>query len=301
MSAADWIGYTSPPSVLHLEPTRMRFFAKAIGEDRPLYVDEAAAQAAGLPGLLAPPTWPFSAEMDSGQTDAVLAKLGIPFERLLHGEQGFVHHRPVYAGDTLTVRSRIKDVYSKKQGAMELVVKTSTVHNQHQDLVAEMRAVVVHLRDGTPSQPPPATPLPPWSGPLADLTAPEVGALLPSLTQPPLSRLTLALFAGASGDHNPIHVDLDFARHAGQPDVFAHGMLGMAWVGRLLTGWAPPSQLQRWQLRFMGLTRVGDVVQSQGRITAVEPCGSQKRVRVEVRHLNQDQQVLMAGEAEFLT
>ena len=45
----------------------------------------------------------------------------------------------------------------------------------------------------------------------------------------------LALFAGASGDHNPIHIDIDFARKAGMPDVFAHGMLSMAWLGRLLT------------------------------------------------------------------
>ena len=51
----------------------------------------------------------------------------------------------------------------------------------------------------------------------------------------PISRLTLALFAGASGDHNPIHVDLDFARAAGMDDVFAHGMLSMAYLGRMLT------------------------------------------------------------------
>jgi acyl dehydratase len=56
---------------------------------------------------------------------------------------------------------------------------------------------------------------------------------------PPISRATLALFAGASGDHNPIHIDLDVARSAGLDDVFAHGMLSMAYLGRLLTGWVP--------------------------------------------------------------
>ena len=61
---------------------------------------------------------------------------------------------------------------------------------------------------------------------------------LPELNIPPITRTTLALFAGASGDHNPIHIDLDFARAAGQDDVFAHGMLTMAYIGRLLTGWA---------------------------------------------------------------
>jgi acyl dehydratase len=66
-----------------------------------------------------------------------------------------------------------------------------------------------------------------------------VGAELPPLTLPPLTRHTLALYCGASGDHNPIHVDIDFAKAAGLPDVFAHGMLSMAWLGRLLTNWVP--------------------------------------------------------------
>ncbi len=53
----------------------------------------------------------------------------------------------------------------------------------------------------------------------------EAGQTLPPLTLPAINRTTLALFAGASGDHNPIHIDLDFAREAGMNDVFAHGML----------------------------------------------------------------------------
>ena len=58
----------------------------------------------------------------------------------------------------------------------------------------------------------------------------QVGDALPPLQLPPVDRTTLALFAGASGDHNPIHIDIDFARRAGMPDVFAHGMLS-AWPG----------------------------------------------------------------------
>ena len=43
-----------------------------------------------------------------------------------------------------------------------------------------------------------------------------------------ITRTTLALYAGASGDHNPMHIDIDFAKKAGFPDVFAQGMLVMA-------------------------------------------------------------------------
>src|SRR5438105_14396136 len=63
----------------------------------------------------------------------------------------------------------------------------------------------------------------------------QVGDEILPLTAQPISRLPLALFAGATGDHNPIHVDLDFARAAGMGDVFAHGMLSMAYLARMLT------------------------------------------------------------------
>ena len=66
----------------------------------------------------------------------------------------------------------------------------------------------------------------------------NVGDQLPPLAIVPINRTTLALYAGASGDHNPIHIDLDFARKSRMPDVFAHGMLSAAYLGRLLTGWA---------------------------------------------------------------
>ncbi len=61
------------------------------------------------------------------------------------------------------------------------------------------------------------------------------GTELQPLQVPPISRLTLALFAGVSGDHNPMHVDLDAAKLVSLSAVFAHGMLSMAYPGRLLT------------------------------------------------------------------
>jgi acyl dehydratase len=125
----------------------------------------------------------------------------------------------------------------------------------------------------------------------------KVGDELPELRLPPVDRATLALFAGASGDHNPIHIDLDFARRAGMPDVFAHGMLGMAWLGRLLTGWVPQAQLRRVDVRFQGITHLGNAVTCRGRVVEKlvsegEPC-----VRVEVSSVNQYGQVKIAGEA----
>ena len=67
----------------------------------------------------------------------------------------------------------------------------------------------------------------------------HVGMDLPSLRVEPISRKTLALFAGASGDHQPTHIDIDAAKAKGRDDVIAHGMLMMAYLGRVVTDLVP--------------------------------------------------------------
>ena len=138
-----WIGHALPTSEMALDRSRLRFFAKAIGETAPVYTDVAAAQAAGYADLPAPPTFLFGAELDSGVTVNLLGMLDVPIAKLLHGEQGFTYHRSACAGDTVTVESVIEDVYDKKNGALEFVVKTSRATNQKNELVAEMRTVLV--------------------------------------------------------------------------------------------------------------------------------------------------------------
>lgn len=139
-----WIGHELPPSELTLDRTRLRFFAKAIGETDPIYTELAAAREAGHADLPAPPTFLFAAELDSGAIDGLLALLEIPLAQVLHGEQSFTYHRVACAGDTLTVRSRIEDIYDKKGGALEFLVKTSHATNQRGEQVAELRSVLVY-------------------------------------------------------------------------------------------------------------------------------------------------------------
>jgi acyl dehydratase len=118
-----------------------------------------------------------------------------------------------------------------------------------------------------------------------------------SLQTEPISRLTLALFAGASGDHNPIHVDLDFARGAGMDDVFAHGMLSMAYLGRMLTNWIPQTALREFSVRFTAITHVHDRVVCSGRIVERFERNGEQLARVEVQAASQDGQVRVTGEA----
>ena len=138
-----WIGHELPASVLPIERSRLQFFAKAIGETDPIYTDAAAARDAGYPDLPAPPTFLFAAELDSGAGFALIQDLQIPIARLLHGEQSFTYHKPACVGDVVTVRSKVTDIYDKKNGALEFVVKTSRATNQHGELVAEMSSVIV--------------------------------------------------------------------------------------------------------------------------------------------------------------
>ena len=139
-----WIGHELPDSVMTIERSRLRFFAKAIGETNPVYTDLAAARAAGYADLPAPPTFLFGAELDSGASDRLVADLGIPFANLLHGEQRFTYHQPACAGDKVTVRSKLTDIYDKKGGALEFVVKQSQATNEAGVLLAEMRTILVY-------------------------------------------------------------------------------------------------------------------------------------------------------------
>ncbi|MEX3947405.1 MaoC family dehydratase [Paraburkholderia sp. EG287B] len=110
-----------------------------------------------------------------------------------------------------------------------------------------------------------------------------VGSALPPFAAPPLTRLTLALYAGASGDHNPIHVDLDFARRAGMPDVFAHGMLSMAYLGRLLTNWVPQQAIREFSVRFAAITHVGDAITCSGVVTERDEAARTVKVALTTR------------------
>ncbi|HXE46823.1 MAG TPA: MaoC family dehydratase N-terminal domain-containing protein [Ramlibacter sp.] len=137
------IGHTMPPFSVEVEKGRLRFFAKATGQDDPVYIDEASAQAAGHPGLPVPPTFLFCLEMESPNAAAIRELLGMDYRSLLHGEEGFSYHKIAYAGDTLTFEQRIADIYDKKDGALEFVVRKTRVTNQRHELVAELRCVTV--------------------------------------------------------------------------------------------------------------------------------------------------------------
>ena len=81
------------------------------------------------------------------------------------------------------------------------------------------------------------------------------------------------------------------------PDVFAQGMLGMAWLGRFLTSWAPQSRMRRFDARFLGITHLGNAISCQGKVVELLERNGECCARIEVSATNQYGQTKIAGEA----
>lgn len=129
------------------------------------------------------------------------------------------------------------------------------------------------------------------------MTAPEVGMTLEVLEVDPISRTTLALFAGGSGDHNPIHVDLDVAKSAGLDDVFAHGMLSMAYLGRLITNHFPVESLRSFSVRFAAITPILGQPTCTGRVSGIQDIDGERRATLELAITLADGTETLVGEA----
>lgn len=132
------------------------------------------------------------------------------------------------------------------------------------------------------------------AGAAGSTKAPHVGEQLPPLALPPLTRATLALYAGGSGDHIPLHIDADFAKGAGHRDVFMHGMLGVAYIMRMLTHWVPQERLQGFAVRFSAITYPGEQLTATGVVADVAADGT---ACVDVTLHNEAGEVKIAGRA----
>ena len=125
----------------------------------------------------------------------------------------------------------------------------------------------------------------------------KVDDALPPMAMPPITRQALAIYCGASGDHNPIHVDIDFAKESGLDDVIAHGMLIMAYMGRALTNWVPQDRIRSFDTRFQAMTQIGDAITAKTHVTEKFSAGDEDCIRVEVSATDQTGEVKAVGTA----
>lgn len=124
-----------------------------------------------------------------------------------------------------------------------------------------------------------------------------VATELPALTIDPISRSTLALFAGASGDTNPIHLDHEIAQAAGMPDVFAQGMLSMAYLGRLLTDLFPQDRLRSFGVKFAAITPVKAQPTCTATVAGISEVDGEQRATLALSVTLADGTVTLVGEA----
>ena len=140
----DKIGHEFAPFTTDIEAGQLRFFAKAIGETNPVYLDEAAAQAAGYKTILAPSTFMFSVDLSGPELLPVVGLLKLDIGKVLHGTQDFEYFGQIYAGDRISQTSKVVDIFDKKDGALEFVVIESNYTNQDGELVGKAQQTLVY-------------------------------------------------------------------------------------------------------------------------------------------------------------
>lgn len=118
-------------------------FAAAIGDTDPVYRDLFAARAAGHPGIPLPPTYGIFLVDDRPDPHGNLQLLGIELQKLLHAEQSFQYHAPLYAGERLTLTERVADHYLKKNGALEFMVLECEARKANGELALTIRRMLV--------------------------------------------------------------------------------------------------------------------------------------------------------------
>lgn len=139
----NFIGTESEDRYLDIEKGQLKLFAKAIGDANPVYSDEEAAIAAGYPGIPAPPTFAFSLGLLAPARIGNLADMIENIASVLHGEQAFEYHKPIFGGDRIRLKTKTIDIYEKKGGALEFITQETTVYNQNDELCVTSRATIV--------------------------------------------------------------------------------------------------------------------------------------------------------------
>ncbi len=253
------IGHITEPESGPITAEAVRAFADAIGDDNPIYRDEAAARAAGYRAIPAPPTF--------------VTRYRIPFHdagldpeqmQVLHAEQEYVYNHPLYVGDELSVTHMVASLRPSR--GMAIMTIEQIVETLGESGAATGRAKVI-VREGqtvgASGGRPDATAVTTGGKPVPAPEGEQIPALVKHVTQAQIDA-----YAEASGDHNPIHINPEAARAVGLPGTIAHGMLSMGFLGQLVTKWitTQPSGgwIERLRVRFQAMVFPGDTLTCRG-------------------------------------
>jgi acyl dehydratase len=239
----DFLGRTfSAPTTYEVGRQKLAEFADAVGDAHEVFRSIGAAEKLGYPDVIAPPTFAITLTASSAEPLVLDPELGLDYSLIVHGEQSFVHHRPIHAGDVLTTGSTITSI--KDAGANELLETQTEIRAADGELVCVSTNLIISR--GSAASPAEPGLRPPTERP----TGEPVGTAVP-IRKYGISRLDLVRYAGASGDFNVIHWNERVAQSVGLPDVIAHGMFTMALGARYVGEWCgDPGAIVEYRVRF---------------------------------------------------
>ena len=290
-----------------VEPGKVEEFARAIGDEDPVYRDPEVARDRGFEAVPAPLTFVRTSDFPRYRTGAEV-ELGFRPEYRLHGEQAYEYDRPLVVGDTLTGETVVVDAY-EREGRRGGTMTFAEVETEYRDASGERvlvsRATVIETAgavddsgdgetghddggDGDRREDPERSAT---DRAAAEATAPNpleagevsAGDRAPTVSLGPLDRRDFVRYAGASGDFNPVHYDEPYARASGHPSVFGQGMFTAGVAAHAVADWLGVGTVRSFDVRFRAQVWPGDTLATTVEATDVERVEAGERVAVELR------------------
>ncbi len=125
----------------------------------------------------------------------------------------------------------------------------------------------------------------------------NVGDTIPELVKPPVTETQLVMYSGASGDFNPLHTVHEAGVKSGFGGVIAHGQLGMAFLGQILTDWVDNRAVRKLSVNFRGVTKPKDVITCKGTIAKKYTESDQNFVNIDLIAENQRGEQVITGKS----
>ena len=124
----------------------------------------------------------------------------------------------------------------------------------------------------------------------------DQGTELPEINAGTVTHAVLVRYAGASGDFNPIHNDPAAAKQYGLDGTIAHGMLSMAWLGKLCTSWTDKRNISSFSVKFKGMAKPGQTIICRGKVKRKKEADNQKLATVSLEAVDESGDVKATGE-----
>jgi acyl dehydratase len=301
-----------------VEAGKVEEFARAVGDDDPIYRDPGVAIRRGFEAVPAPLTFVRTTDFPRYRTGERI-DLGFRHEHTLHGEQAYEYDRPLVVGDTLTGETAVVNAYERegrRGGTMTFAEVETEFRDRSGERVLISRATAIETggtvsdggsndaadgnertndgaavgaADGGDRGEDPERSA--TDRATAEAAAPtpvgagdvSVGDRAPTVPLGPLDRRDFVRYAGASGDFNPIHYDEPYARAAGNPAVFGQGMFTAGVAAHAVGDWLGVGSVRSFDVRFQARVWPGDTLVTSVEVTDVEPVEEGERVVVELR------------------